>query len=165
MWTFSCEEDQLPKIVETIGIGAPKDRVWEIVADIDNEPIYWRGTKLVKNISRNGNVTDREIYQNFGNHRITQKVIMKPKNEIEIRYVHGIIEGAKFLRLDSNGEDSEKVIVEWDIQFKGLYRLLSPWISGHIRKGTKDALQRIKDASEGRSITTLEDVSKKPGVN
>lgn len=155
----------MPRIIETIEINAPRDRVWEVASDIDNEPLYWKGTKLVKNISNNDDLIEREIYQNFGNHRITQKVILKPKSEIEIRYVHGIIEGVKYLRLGSILEGKEKLTAEWDIQFKGIYRLLSPWISGHVRKGTRDALQRVKDASEGRSVTPLQDTSKSKNVN
>ncbi len=29
-------------------MSAPVDRIWNIVADVDNEPKYWRGTKTVK---------------------------------------------------------------------------------------------------------------------
>jgi len=145
----------LPKIVEMIEIAAPRNRVWEIVSDIDNEPVYWRGTREVKNITTNGNVIDREIYQNFGSHSITQRVILKPQNEIEIKYLRGIMEGVKYLRLEDTGESKQKVTAEWDIQFKGVYRLLSPWISRHVRKGTRDALQRIRDASEGKSVAPL----------
>jgi uncharacterized protein YndB with AHSA1/START domain len=36
-------------------ISAPLDRIWNIVADVDNEPEYWRSTKTVKNISKTGN--------------------------------------------------------------------------------------------------------------
>ena len=37
-------------------IKAPLEKVWDVVSDIDNEPRYWRGTKSIKNISKNGNV-------------------------------------------------------------------------------------------------------------
>ena len=32
-------------------INATIDKVWEIVSDIDNEPMFWKGTKQVNNIS------------------------------------------------------------------------------------------------------------------
>ena len=28
-------------------MSAPLDRIWNVVADVDNEPEYWRGTKTV----------------------------------------------------------------------------------------------------------------------
>ena len=42
-------------------ISAPIDRIWNIVADVDNEPRYWRGTKTVKNISKADNKIEREV--------------------------------------------------------------------------------------------------------
>jgi len=31
---------------------APVDKVWEIIADVDREPQFWRGTKSIKNIKK-----------------------------------------------------------------------------------------------------------------
>ena len=76
----------MPKIVGSIEINASKDRVWEVISDLDNEADYWWGTKEVRNISKDGNVLNREIIQNFRSHKILQKVILTPKSEIETRY-------------------------------------------------------------------------------
>ena len=143
----------MPRIVEEIEISAPRDRLWEIISDVDNEPEFWWGTREVKNLSKEGNVIDREIFQNFGNRSILQKVILKPETGIEIRYIKGITEGVKFLRVKSLSVDRQKLIVEWDIRFPGIYRLMSPIIARHVHKGTRDALTRIKDVSEGRPLS------------
>ena len=44
-----------------IEINATVDKVWDIVSDIDNEPKFWKGTKEVKNLSKDGNIVNREI--------------------------------------------------------------------------------------------------------
>src|SRR5918992_1548779 len=41
-------------------VSAPLDRTWNIVADVDNEPRYWHGTKTVKNISKVDDKIERE---------------------------------------------------------------------------------------------------------
>lgn len=144
----------MPKIVGSIEINASKDRVWEVISDLDNEAEYWWGTKEVRNISKDGNVLNREITQNFRNHKILQKVILTPKSEIETRYLKGLTEGVRFLKQEKIGENKQKVTATWDVRFPGIYILLSYFIARHIRKGTSDALARIKQASEGTRPTS-----------
>lgn len=146
------EAKKMARIADSIEINASGDRVWDIISDLDNEPKYWWGTRSVRNFSRDGEVVHREIYQRFGNKPILQKVILKPKNEIEIDYLKGITLGRKLLRLSSN-ESRQKLQVEWNIHFSGIYRLFTPLVAEHVRKGTRDALVRIKDASEGKMKT------------
>ncbi len=150
---YKQEESCMPKIIEEIEILAPKGRVWKIISDLDNESDFWWGTREVKNLSKEDNTINREIFQNFGNRSILQKVILKPQTEIEIQYVKGITEGVKILRLESLSNNKQKLIAEWNIRFPGFYSLMSSIISRHVRKGTIDALQRIKDVSEGRPLS------------
>ena len=42
-------------------IPAPLDRVWSIVSDVGSEPRYWRDLHSIYNISRTGNVIEREV--------------------------------------------------------------------------------------------------------
>jgi len=149
----------LPRIAESIEIAAPLNKVWEIISDLDNEAEYWWGTREVKNISSEGNVINREIFQNFRNHGIMQKVILKPPKEIEIQYLKGLTEGVKYLRISSQSAETQKLEAEWCIHFTGIYFFTTPLIARHVRKGTKDALQRIKDAAEGRPVQTTQSIS------
>jgi hypothetical protein len=147
----TSKRQEMPRILESIEINASRDRVWGIISNLDDEPEYWWGTRTVRNLLREGNVIEREIYQNFGNHAVLQKVILKPQDEIEFEFVKGLTEGSKILRLESM-ESGQRLSVDWNVHFTGIYRLTSPIVSGHVRKGTRDALQRIKDVSEGREI-------------
>lgn len=103
---------------------------------------------------------DREIYQNFGNHPILQKVILNPKTEIEIQYLKGVTLGVKRLRLNQINEGTQNLTADWDIHFPGFYWLATPFVARHVRKGTKDALQRIKGASEGIPVKSREEIAK-----
>ena len=142
----------MPRILESIEIAAPRDRLWDVISDLDNEPKYWWGTRSVKNLSKDGDVINRQIYQNFGDHPIQQKVILKPKSQIEIQYLKGVTEGTKVLRVTSLEENKQNLLVEWNVRFPGIFRIGTPFIAGHVRKGTREALRRIKDVSEGRPL-------------
>ena len=119
------------------------DRVWSGISDLDSEPVFWWGTKSVKHISRNGNILNREIVQNFGDHVISQKVTLRPKEEIEIQYLRGVTEGTKVLKLEKLDVNRQRVTAEWDIHFPGIYWLTTFFVARHVRKGTVDALRRI----------------------
>jgi hypothetical protein len=142
----------LPRIIDSIEIKASLAKVWEIVSDLENEGEYWWGTREVKNISIEGNVINREIYQNFRNHAILQKVIVKPPKEIEIQYLNGLTKGVKYLRITSQSDDQQILEAEWIVHFTGIYFLATPFITKHVRKGTRDALRRVKIAAEGRPL-------------
>ena len=138
----------MPKVKESIEIDADVDRVWSVVSDLDKEPDFWWGTKEVRNISRDGNVLNREIVQNFGNNVISQKVIFRPMEEIEIQYLKGVTEGTKLLKLEKLNDDRQRITATWDIHFPGIYALISFFVTRHVKKGTIDALGRIKHDCE-----------------
>jgi ribosome-associated toxin RatA of RatAB toxin-antitoxin module len=48
-------------------IEASQEKVWDIVSDVDREPEFWYGTKLIKNIKKDGNVIEREVVISFRN--------------------------------------------------------------------------------------------------
>lgn len=138
----------MPKVKESTEINADVNMVWSVISDLDKEPEYWWGTKEVKNISKDGSVLNREIVQNFGNNVISQKVIFRPKEEIEIQYLKGVTVGTKLLSLEKLNDDIQRVTVTWDIHFPGIYALISFFVARHVKKGTIEALCRIKHACE-----------------
>ena len=138
----------MPKIEHTVEINASRDRVWDIISDLDNESRYWHGTRVVENISKNGDVIERNIMQNFGNRKIRQRVILHPKNSVEIQYLKGMTEGVRLLSIESLDESRQRLRAHWDVTFTGMLKLATPMIRSHVEKGTLGALQRIKDAAE-----------------
>ena len=52
-------------IEAAITINAPQDKVWEVISDLDNEPKFWKGTKSIRNISKDGNTVIREVKIEF----------------------------------------------------------------------------------------------------
>ncbi|MEK6965718.1 MAG: SRPBCC family protein, partial [Thermoproteota archaeon] len=61
-------------IQSSIRINASTDKVWNIVSDLDNEPKFWKGTKEIKNISKEENKIPREITIAFKDAKCMQEV-------------------------------------------------------------------------------------------
>ena len=130
-----------------IEINASIEKVWDIVSDIDNEPKFWKGTKEVRNISKDGNTINREITIAFRDQKCLQQVKIYPKEKIEAKFTKGIIEGEKIVSLSVK---DEKTILStyWDIKLTGMMSMFTGIIKKHIKSGTEQAMQSIKEEIE-----------------
>ena len=131
----------------SVEINAPIDKVWEVISDIDNEPKFWKGTKEVKNISKDGNQVNREITIAFRDQKCMQEVKISPKEKIEIKFTKGIIDGTKTIKLSSKDEKTVLRAI-WNIKLTGLMGMFTGMITKHIKSGTEQALQNIKKEIE-----------------
>ena len=130
-----------------VEINASIEKVWDIVSDIDNEPKFWKGTKEVRNISKEGNIINREVTIAFRDQKCLQQVKIHPKEKIEARFTKGIIDGEKIVSLTAKGE---KTILStyWDIKLTGMMGMFTGIIKKHIKSGTEQAMQSIKEEIE-----------------
>ena len=135
-------------VIETsIEINSTSEKVWELVSDIDNEPKFWKGTKAVRNISKEGNTTIREIIIAFRDQKCIQELTMYPMEKIVAVFTKGIIDGSKTIKLSPQGNQT-RLEVKWDIQLSGLMSMFTGIIKKHIKSGTDLALQSIKEELE-----------------
>jgi len=130
-----------------IEINATVDKVWDIVSDIDNEPKFWKGTKQVKNLSKDGNTINREIIIAFRDQKCLQEVTLYPKDKIEAKFTKGILGGGKIITLTPK---DEKTILRtiWDIKLTGMMNMFTGMIKKHIKSGTEQAMKSIKEEIE-----------------
>ncbi len=131
----------------SVTINAPVDKVWDFVADIDSEPKYWKGTKQVRNISREGNTVTREVTIAFKDSKCMQTVTLYPKEKIHAEFTDGILIGTKTILLTPNG-DKTRLDAAWDIKLSGMMGMFTGMIKKHIECGTVQALQKIKEEIE-----------------
>ena len=130
-----------------VEINATVDKVWNVVSDIDNEPKFWKGTKEIQNISKEGNTVNREITIAFRDQKCMQEVKMYPKEKIEARFTKGIINGEKIISLIPKGEKTI-LCTSWDIKLTGMMGMFTGMIKKHIKSGTDQAMQSIKEEIE-----------------
>ena len=130
-----------------VEIDANIDKVWDVVSDIDNEPKFWKGTKEVKNISKDENTIKREVTIAFRDQKCLQEVRIYPKEKIEAKFTKGIIDGEKIVSLIS--KDGKTILsTYWDIRLTGMMGMFTGMIKKHIKSGTEQAMQSIKEEIE-----------------
>ncbi|MGQ0638329.1 MAG: type II toxin-antitoxin system RatA family toxin [Nitrososphaerota archaeon] len=134
-------------IEASVQINAPTEKVWNIVSDLDDEPKFWKGTKEVRNISKEGNVVTREITIAFKDSKCIQTVTLYPKEKIQAVFTKGIINGTKTVTLIPK-ENGTQLDVVWDIKLSGMMGMFTGMVKKHIQSGTEQALQSIKQEAE-----------------
>jgi len=134
-------------IQSSMRINAPNDKVWNIVSDLDNEAKFWKGTKEIRNISKEENKVTREITIAFRDSKCMQEVTLEPKRKVQALFTKGIIDGTKTIELIPI-EDTTEVEVTWDIKLSGLMGMFTGMVKKHIKNGTDQALHTIKQEAE-----------------
>ena len=134
-------------IVVQTEIKATIEKVWEVISDIDNEPEFWKGTKKVKTLSVEGDIIKREITIAFRDQKCLQEIQLKPKKAIKAKFTKGILDGTKIIILTPK---NNSVILEtsWDIKLSGMMNMFTGVIKNHIKSGTEQAMNSIKEEIE-----------------
>lgn len=130
-----------------VEIDAPLDKIWSIVSDLDSEPKFWKGTKEVRNISKDGNTVTREVTIAFKDSKCMQTVTLHPKEKIQIQFTKGVIEGTKTLTLTQIGNKT-RLDVLWDMKLAGMMGMFTGMIKKHIQSGSEQALDSIKQKAQ-----------------
>ena len=137
----------MAEIKTSITINSSQEKIWGFISDIDNEPKFWKGTKEVKNISKDGNHISREITIAFRDQKCLQEVTIIPKESIKAVFTKGVIVGEKILTLKNMNNSCELEAV-WDVKLSGKMGMFTGIIKKHIKSGTEQALQEIKKEVE-----------------
>ena len=137
----------MAEIKTSVTINSTQEKIWDVISDIDNEPKFWKGTKEVKNISKDGNNVSREIIIAFRDQKCLHEVTITPKEMIRAVFTKGVIVGEKILTLKNNGDSCELQVI-WDVKLSGMMSMFTGMIKKHIKSGTEQALQAIKKEVE-----------------
>ena len=135
------------EIKASIIINSTQEKIWNIVSDIDNEPKFWKGTKEVRNLSKDGNQISREITIAFRDQKCLQEVTIVPKEMIKAVFTKGVIIGEKVVTLRPTNDSCELEAV-WEVKLSGMMGMFTGMIKKHIKSGTEQALLAIKKEVE-----------------
>ena len=137
----------MAEIRASVEINAPLEKVWNLLSDLDNEPKFWKGTKEIRNISKENNIVTREVTIAFKDSKCIQTVTLYPKEKIHAEFTKGIINGTKTVSLQQEGNSTHLEAV-WNIKLSGMMGMFTGMIKKHIQSGTEQALQSIKQEAE-----------------
>ena len=130
------------EIKASIIINSTQEKIWDIISDIDNEPKFWKGTKEIRNISKDGNQISREITIAFRDQKCLQEVTIVPKEMIKAVFTKGVIVGEKTLALKNMDESCELEAI-WNVKLSGMMGMFTGMIKKHIKSGSEQALLAI----------------------
>ena len=137
----------MAQIQSFVEVNAPLEKIWDIISDLDAEPKFWKGTKEVRNISKQGNVVTREITIAFKDSKCLQTVTLYPKEKIQAVFTKGVINGTKTIILTQK-EGATRLEAIWDMKLSGMMGVFTGMVKKHIQSGTEQALQSIKQEVE-----------------
>jgi carbon monoxide dehydrogenase subunit G len=123
------------------------DAAWEVISDVDNDPKYYEGLNSIKNVSRNGNVIEREVVVGFLKHDGRQTVTLTPKKSVEVRMTKGPMTGTRTTSLTNLDDSRTRIEVRWDVELR-VPRFVQSMVKREVAKGTEEALDRIVKESE-----------------
>jgi len=137
------------RILASTKVNAPLERVWPLLADLDSEPRFWKGILAVRTLERRGDVIDREVTLAFRNARQRERVYLHPPLRVVHEILEGPMRGTKVVAIQAHDEEpGVQLQATWDIVLRGFLKIGSRGVSRHIEEGTRNALQRIKQAAE-----------------
>ena len=135
------------QIQSSVEINAPLEKVWNIISDLDSEPKFWKGTKEVRNISKQENIVTREVTIAFKDSKCMQTVTLFPKEKIQAEFTKGVINGTKTITLTPK-DKMIRLEAIWDMKLTGMMGIFTGMVKKHIQSGTEQALQSIKQEAE-----------------
>ena len=146
----TASTEQMETINASIVVPAPIDKVWSIVADVDEEPQYWSSIKEVKNVKTTSNVTERDVTLNINDAKAHQIITLHPKDSIVVNQTEGPITGTRTMTLSvPNNENNEtKIDVSWKMDLSRIPIIGKGFAKDGIFKTTEEALKKIASAAE-----------------
>lgn len=124
-------------------INAKREKIWNIISDVDNDTSYWFGIKKIKNLRKDANSLERETVIAFRKSKCIELVTFSQGNEINFNITKGPIVGNKTLKILEISDQECKLEVIWDVRLQGLMTMFMFIVKKHIIKGTQEALERI----------------------
>jgi uncharacterized protein YndB with AHSA1/START domain len=142
-------------------ISAPRDQVWSIVSNIDNETKYWSTFKAIKNINTTAinmtaNTTEREVTLVAGPQGETithQFVTVNPEQfVVQTNITEGPVTGIRTLTLSpsSSNASATRIDVFWNVDMSGIPIFGRGFAKDGIMRTTEEALSRIAAEVEVR---------------
>jgi hypothetical protein len=135
-------------------ISAPRDKVWNIISNLDKEPSYWQEMKSIRNIAlTDTNIIEREVIISYRNSKCRETVMLNPKSSIEVKITEGPLNGSKTIKLISAEQDKTIIDILWNVKLVGLLEVFALIVKRYIAKQTQKALEGIARVAETDSFS------------
>jgi carbon monoxide dehydrogenase subunit G len=144
--------EQTDTINATKIVNASKDKVWNIISNVDENPDYWP-ISIVKNINKSDNTIEREVTvpaPPFMDNKAHQLITIIPEQFTVIEnQTQGAVTGIKTISLlqaenDTNGTE---VSIVWNLDMSKIPSIGKGFAKDGISNSVEEALNKIANAS------------------
>ncbi len=129
-------------------VNASKDKVWEIVSDVDKNPDYWPIT-IENNINKSNNTVEREVTipaPPFMGNKAHQVITINPEQfTITENQTQGAVTGVKTISLLQTGSDANKteINIVWNLDLSKIPGIGQGFAKDGIGNSVGEALDKI----------------------
>ncbi len=151
--TMTAYAEQTDTINATKVVNASKDKVWNIISNVDKNPDYWP-ISIVKNISKSDNIVEREVTvpaPPFMDNKAHQIITIIPEQfTIVENQTQGAVTGVKTISLQQAGSDSNKteVSIVWNLDMSKIPDIAKGFAKDGISNSVDEALNKIANAAK-----------------
>lgn len=151
--TMTAYAEQTDTINATKVVNASKDKVWNIISNVDKNPDYWP-ISIVKNISKSDNIVEREVTvpaPPFMDNKAHQIITIIPEQfTIVENQTQGAVTGVKTISLQQAGSDSKKteVSIVWNLDMSKIPGIGKGFAKDGISNSVDEALNKIENAAK-----------------
>ena len=151
--TMTAYAEQTYTINATKVVNASKDKVWNIISNVDKNPDYWP-ISIVKNISKSDNIVEREVTvpaPPFMDNKAHQIITIIPEQfTIVENQTQGAVTGVKTISLQQAGSDSNKteVSIVWNLDMSKIPGIGKGFAKDGISNSVDEALNKIANAAK-----------------
>ena len=151
--TMTAYAEQTDTINATKVVNASKDKVWNIISNVDKNPDYWP-ISIVKNISKSDNIVEREVTvpaPPFMDNKAHQIITIIPEQfTIVENQTQGAVTGVKTISLQQAGSDSNKteVSIVWNLDMSKIPGIGKGFAKDGISNSVDEALNKISNAAK-----------------
>ena len=145
--------EQTDTINATKIVNASKDKVWNIISNVDKNPDYWP-ISIVKNISKSDNTVEREVTvpaPPFMDNKAHQIITIIPEQfTIVENQTQGAVTGVKTISLQQAGSDANKteVSIVWNLDMSKIPGIGKGFAKDGISNSVDEALNKIENAAK-----------------
>ena len=151
--TMTAYAEQTDTINLTKIVNASKDKVWNIISNVDKNPDYWP-ISIVKNISKSDNTIEREVTvpaPPLMDNKAHQIISLIPDQFTIIEnQTQGAVTGVKTISLLQAENDANKteVSIVWNLDLSKIPGIGKGFAKDGISKSVDEALNKIADDSK-----------------
>jgi hypothetical protein len=133
-------------------VNSSKDKVWNIISNVDKNPDYWP-ISIVENISKSDNTVEREVTvpaPPFMDNKAHQIISLIPDQFTIIEnQTQGVVTGVKTISLlqAENEANKTEVSIVWNLDLSKIPGIGKGFAKDGISKSVDEALNKIADDS------------------